>query len=61
MAEYVEHYNTVRLHGAIGHVTPAAKLAGREERIWDERQSKLAAARARRRAGPGRGGAAPSG
>jgi putative transposase len=50
VAEYVEHYNTVRLHGAIGYVTPADKLAGREERIWDERQSKLAAARARRRA-----------
>jgi putative transposase len=50
VAEYVEHYNTVRLHGAIGYVTPADKLAGRAERIWDERQSKLAAARARRRA-----------
>ena len=26
---YVRHYNEVRLHGAIGSVTPAAMLAGR--------------------------------
>jgi putative transposase len=43
-------YNTVRLHSAIGYVTPADKLAGREEQIWAERKRKLAEAEARRRA-----------
>lgn len=39
--EFVEHYNTVRLHSAIGYVTPADKLAGRELEIWQERDRKL--------------------
>jgi putative transposase len=46
---YVRHYNEVRLHGAIGYVTPAAKLAGREPMILAERARKLEAARQRRR------------
>lgn len=50
IGRYVEHYNTVRLHGAIGYVTPADKLAGREAAIFVERDRKLEAARARRRA-----------
>jgi putative transposase len=50
LAEFVAHYNTVRLHSAIGYVTPADKLAGREEQIWAERRRTLAAAEARRRA-----------
>ncbi len=50
LAEFVEHYNTVRLHSAIGYVAPADKLAGREEVIWAERKRKLAEAEARRRA-----------
>jgi transposase InsO family protein len=29
---FVEYYNTVRLHSAIGYVTPQAKLQGRERR-----------------------------
>ena len=29
-AGYVEHYNQVRLHSAIGYVTPADKLANRD-------------------------------
>jgi putative transposase len=49
VAEFVAHYNTVRLHSAIGYVTPADKLAGREQAIWSERKRKLAAAEARRR------------
>lgn len=49
VAEYVAHYNTVRLHGAIGYVTPADKLAGRAEQIWADRRRKLATAAARRR------------
>src|SRR5258708_11880326 len=49
VADFVEHYNEVRLHGAIGYVTPAAKLAGREPAIFAERDRKLAEARERRR------------
>jgi len=46
---YVAHYNTVRLHSAIGYVTPADRLAGRQKQIHDERDRKLAVARERRR------------
>ncbi len=46
---YVEHYNTVRLHSAIGYVTPQAKLEGREKAIFTERDRKLEAARERRK------------
>ena len=45
---YVQHYNTVRLHSAIGYVTPADKLAGREQTIFQQRDQKLAAARDQR-------------
>jgi putative transposase len=37
------------LHGAIGYVSPAAKLAGREPAILAERDRKLEEARARRK------------
>jgi putative transposase len=46
---YVEHYNTVRLHSAIGYVTPLAKLEGRDQAILAERDRKLQAARERRK------------
>jgi transposase InsO family protein len=45
---YVEHYNAVRLHSAIGYVTPLDKLAGLEQEIFTERDRKLEAARTRR-------------
>jgi len=45
---YVRHYNDIRLHSAIGYVSPAAKLAGREKEIFAERDRKLEAARERR-------------
>lgn len=48
VAEFVDHYNTVRLHSAIGYLTPQDKLAGRAEEIWQDRDAKLEAARARR-------------
>jgi putative transposase len=46
--QYVQHYNTVRLHSAIGYVTPADKLAGREAVIFAARDRKLAEARDKR-------------
>jgi putative transposase len=49
VGEFVEHYNDHRLHSAIGFVTPADKLAGREKTIWDRRDANLEAARERRR------------
>jgi putative transposase len=48
VARYVEHYNTVRLHSAIGYVTPADKLAGKEQQIFQQRDRKLAQARTQR-------------
>ena len=47
---YVTHYNEVRLHSAIGYVTPTDKRDGREDAIFAERDRKLAEARQRRRA-----------
>jgi putative transposase len=49
VADFVEHYNTVRLHSAIGYITPKDKLEGREKGIFAERDRKLAEARERRR------------
>jgi putative transposase len=49
VGRYVEHYNRVRLHSAIGYVAPADKLAGREEAIFAARDRKLAEARQRRK------------
>lgn len=46
---YVDHYNQVRLHSAIGYITPADKLAGLEAVILAERDRKLDEARERRR------------
>lgn len=49
VGEFVDYYNTVRLHSAIGYVTPADKLAGREAEIWASRDRKLEEAREMRR------------
>jgi len=49
VATYVEYYNGVRLHGAIGYVTPRDQLLGREPVIFAERDRKLAEARERRK------------
>ena len=49
VARYVEHYNAVRLHSAIGYVTPNDLIAGRAVAIWADRDRKLEAARALRR------------
>lgn len=49
VAQFVAHYNEVRLHSAIGYVTPLDKLEGRAEAILLQRRQKLEAARSRRR------------
>lgn len=42
---FVEYYNTKRLHSALGYVTPEDKLQGNEKHIFSERDRKLAEAR----------------
>jgi transposase InsO family protein len=49
VGRYVEHYNEVRLHSAIGYIAPADKLAGREAEIFAARDRKLTEARERRK------------
>jgi len=49
VGEYIEHYNTARLHSAIGYVTPLDMLEGRQGEIHAERDRKLAQARDERR------------
>lgn len=49
VARFVDHYNNVRLHSAVGYVTPADFLAGRQAAILAERDRKLEAAREARR------------
>ena len=49
VGEYIEHYNTKRLHSAIGYITPLDMLEGRQKEIHRARDQKLEAARDRRR------------
>jgi hypothetical protein len=49
VAGYMEHYNHVRLHCAIGYVAPSDKLKGRDKEIFTERDRKLEQAREQRR------------
>ncbi len=49
IANFVEHYNTVRLHSAIGYITPQDKLLGKEKAIFAARDKKLAQARRQRK------------
>ena len=39
--KYVLEYNTIRLHSAIGYVTPLPMLEGKQQAIFDERDRKL--------------------
>ena len=49
VAEFVEHYNSVRLHSALGCVTPKNRLEGRHQKSYAARDRKLEAAREKRR------------
>jgi len=49
VAAYVEDYNHVRLHSALGYITPADKLNGLDAVIFAERDRKLEEARERRK------------
>jgi transposase InsO family protein len=49
VGKYVEHYNRVRLHGAIGYLAPHDLLDGKGPAIHAERDRKLEAAREARR------------
>ncbi len=47
--EFVAYYNEVRLHSAIGYVTPRTRLEGHHELLFKQRDEKLEAARELRR------------
>lgn len=49
VASFVEHYNRVRLHSALGYIAPNDMLAGNADRIHSERDRKLERARELRR------------
>lgn len=49
VTDFVAHYNTRRLHSAIGYITPGDKLQGRAEAILAARDAKLATAREARK------------
>ncbi len=49
VTEFIEYYNTQRLHSAIGYITPLDKLNGKAQEIFNARDRKLEAARAARK------------
>ena len=49
ISEYINHYNTIRLHSSIGYITPETKLNRREQLIFKDRDTKLEAARLTRK------------
>jgi len=49
VGNFVNHYNTKRLHSSIGYITPKDKLEGREVEIFAERERKLQQARENRK------------
>jgi len=49
VTDYIDYYNNVRLHSAIGYVAPRDKLEGREKDIFEARDGKLKEARENRK------------
>jgi len=49
-AQYVQHYNTKRLHSAIGYIAPKDMLDGLQKEIFLKRENLLHEARERRKA-----------
>jgi putative transposase len=49
VADFVAYYNDVRLHSAIGYLTPKDRLQGRHREIFAKRDRKLIEARERRK------------
>jgi len=49
VADFILHYNQIRLHSAIGYITPADRLAGHHLNIFAARDKKLETARQQRR------------
>lgn len=49
IGEFVDHYNNVRLHSALGYLAPKDRLEGRHLEIYKARDQKLEAAREQRR------------
>jgi transposase InsO family protein len=49
VADFIDHYNSIRLHSAIGYITPNDRLADRHQTIFAARDKKLEAARENRK------------
>jgi transposase InsO family protein len=49
VAEFIAHYNSTRLHSALGYVAPADRLANRQTAIFAARDQKLETARQNRK------------
>lgn len=47
--DFIDYYNTTRLHSAIGFIAPKDRLEGRHQQIHVDRDKKLEEARRRRR------------
>ena len=50
VGQYVDYYNTERLHSAIGFIAPRDRLEGNAKKIFDERDRRLNQAREQRKA-----------
>ena len=46
--DFVQYYNCVRLHSALGYIAPHDFMAGKQQQIWTERDRRLESARALR-------------
>lgn len=49
VADFIEHYNNLRLHSAIGYIAPADRLRGHHTDIFAARDKKLESAREQRK------------